>query len=102
MSFSVARILCSNVYPSPEAKPMSARKMLEQGCSVSDILDELQRQKEEGPWFPASNGTETWFTSRSGRRLLYCYQPSTGKHAYLSESDIILTDEEAAACMGLD
>ena len=47
-------------------------------------------------WRPACNGTETAFTSRSGKRLLYAWQPSTGKHAYLDlGTDIILSDEEA-------
>lgn len=47
-------------------------------------------------WYPACNGTETSFIARSGKRLLYCYQPLTGNHAYLDvDSDIILTDEEA-------
>lgn len=50
----------------------------------------------QGDWYPANNGTEAPFTSRSGKRLLYCWQPSTGKHAYLDlGSDIILTDQEA-------
>lgn len=53
-------------------------------------------------WYPASNGTETPFVSRSGRRLLYCWQPLTGKHAYLDlDSDCILTDEEASAALML-
>ena len=51
-------------------------------------------------WYPANNGTETVFTSRSGVRLLYCWQPSTGRHAYLNvDTDIILTDEEAEQCL---
>jgi len=47
-------------------------------------------------WYPASDGTEEPFISRSGKRLLYCYQPSTRNHAYLDvDCDIILTDEES-------
>lgn len=47
-------------------------------------------------WLPANGGTETPFTTRTGARLLYCWQPSTGKHAYLDcGTDIILTDDEA-------
>lgn len=46
-------------------------------------------------WVPACGGTETPFFARSGARLLYCWQPSTGKHAYLNvETDLILSDEE--------
>lgn len=53
-----------------------------------------------GNWVPANGGTETPFVSRSGRRLLYCWQPVTGRHAYLDcDSDVILSDAEAAAFM---
>ena len=52
--------------------------------------------KDQGDWFPANGGTETPFLARNGRRLLYCWQPSTGNHAYLDlTSDIFLSDEEA-------
>jgi hypothetical protein len=58
--------------------------------------------KSEGDWFPASNGTETPFHARTGKRLLYCWQPSTGRHAYLDlGSDIILSDDEAFAALDL-
>lgn len=51
-------------------------------------------------WVPACGGTETPFHSRSGRTLLYCWQPSTGRHAYLDcGTDLILSDEEARACL---
>lgn len=47
-------------------------------------------------WVPAHGGTEQPFVSRSGRRLLYCFNPRRGRHAYLDlSSDIILTDDEA-------
>jgi len=66
--------------------------------SVYGKLVAARKAAEQGNWFPACDGTETPFTARSGRRLLYCYQPSTGRHAYLDlESDMILTDEEARA-----
>jgi hypothetical protein len=52
-------------------------------------------------WYPAHNGTETPFVSRSGKRLLYCFQPSTGNHSYLDvDNDIILTDEDARLHLG--
>jgi len=61
-----------------------------------------QQQLPADAWRPANNGTETVFTSRSGVRLLYCWQPSTGKHAYLNvDTDIILTDDEAAALLAV-
>lgn len=56
----------------------------------------LQDKKDQGNWYPANNGTETIFITRNRRRLLYCWQPSTGRHAYLDcDTDLILTDEEA-------
>ncbi len=52
-------------------------------------------------WVPANGGTETPFTARTGHRLLYCYNPRLGRHAYLDlGSDIILTDEEALVALG--
>jgi len=57
--------------------------------------DEI-KTKENGNWYPACGGTEIPFYTRTGVRLLYCWQPSTGKHAYLNlETDLILSDEEA-------
>jgi hypothetical protein len=56
---------------------------------------------DSGNWYPANGGTETPFNSRSGHRLLYVYQPSTGKHAYINcDTDILLTDEEAFTLLG--
>lgn len=34
-------------------------------------------------WVPACGGTEVPMTSRAGRRILYCWQPSTGDHRYI-------------------
>jgi hypothetical protein len=54
-----------------------------------------------GNWYPACGGSETEFKSRGGHRLLYCWQPSTGRHAYINlDTDIVLTDEEARATLG--
>ena len=33
-------------------------------------------------WVPACGGTEAPFTTRTGRRLLYMWNPTTGEHAY--------------------
>lgn len=65
-------------------------------------LSELAKgNADQGDWFPASDGTEEPFLTRSGRRLLYCWQPSTGRHAYLDmNSDLILSDEEAELALG--
>lgn len=55
----------------------------------------------QGSWLPANGGTETPFRTRTGRKLLYCWQPSTGEHAYLDcETDLILSDEEAELALG--
>lgn len=56
----------------------------------------MTKSKSQGNWFPANGGTEVPFLTRSRRRLLYVWQPSTGNHAYLDcDSDLILSDEEA-------
>lgn len=69
--------------------------------SVADIIAEREAKAEQGNWVPACGGTEVPFNTRTGRRLLYCFQPSTGKHAYLDlGTDIFLTDEEAFAALG--
>jgi hypothetical protein len=58
--------------------------------------------RSQGAWVPACNGTETEFRSRSGLRLLYCWQPSSGRHAYINlDTDITLTDEEAINALGV-
>ncbi len=68
--------------------------------SIAEILDARQARAEQGNWFPACGGTEVPFTTRTGRRLLYCWQPSTGRHAYLDcGTDIILSDEEAGLAL---
>jgi hypothetical protein len=70
--------------------------------TVAQILDERAAKAAQGPWVPACGGTEVPFTTRSRRRLLYCYQPSTGRHAYLDcETDLILSDAEAAVALGM-
>ncbi len=62
---------------------------------------QLQAERaEQGSWMPACGGTEVPFFTRIGRQLLYCWQPSTGRHAYLDcATDIIITDEEARAAL---
>lgn len=73
---------------------------------MTELLYEAGSAKlrdSQGNWYPANGGTETPFVSRSGRRLLYVYQPSTGQHAYLDcEVDIILSDDQAAAYLQLN
>ena len=73
---------------------------------LHELIDKHNKEMEKNikldSWVPASGGTELPFKSRSGKRLQYVWQPSTGQHAYLDlDSDIILSDEEAEACLGL-
>lgn len=69
--------------------------------TLVDLLNRRQAEKENGNWFPANGGTETPFFTRSRRRLLYCWQPSTGNHAYLDcDTDLILSEEEARLALG--
>lgn len=64
-------------------------------------LDEHFRRREQGNWVPASGGKEEPFRTRTGRRLQYLWQPSTGKHAYYDvDSDLILSDEDAMHALG--
>ena len=70
--------------------------------TLAEILDEREARKEQGNWVPANGGTEKPFLTRERRRLLYIWQPSTGKHAYLDcDTDIILTDAEAQIHLGI-
>ena len=51
-------------------------------------------------WIPANGGTETPHKTRSGIRVLYCWNPGTGKHAWFNcDTDIILSDDEARRAM---
>lgn len=64
--------------------------------SVKDILDAKDKKANESYWMVANGGTERPFISRSGKRLLYMWQPATGKHAYYDMgADIFLSDDEA-------
>jgi hypothetical protein len=69
--------------------------------NIAECLAMAQAKREQGNWYPANQGTETIFCTRTGRRLLYCYQPSTGKHAYLDcDTDLILSPEDAQSALG--
>jgi len=75
-------------------------ELVEHVSSVSYRLDKAQAKREQGNWVPACNGTEKPFVSRSGHRLLYCWQQSTGRHAYINlDTDILLSDDEARAAL---
>jgi hypothetical protein len=70
--------------------------------NITELIKQLEEKAAQGNWIPACGGTEQPFTSRTGRGLLYCWQPSTGRHAYLDlGSDLILSDEEAQYALSL-
>ena len=80
----------------------SIRPNMIPGETLVDYLARLDAWKEQGDWIPASNGTEQPFTARSGARLLYCWQPRSGRHAYLDlGTDLILSDTEALLHFGI-
>jgi len=69
--------------------------------NFGEFLDQMDEWKAQGEWIPACGGTETPCHYRSGAKLLYCYQPRSGRHAYLDcNTDIILSDEEASQLIG--
>lgn len=75
--------------------------MTKNTMSLAGMIAVENKKREQGNWLPACGGTETPFFSRSGRRLLYCFQPSGGRHAYLDMgTDLILTDDEARLALG--
>lgn len=70
--------------------------------NLTEMLAAKDAKAKNGAWTPASGGTEKPFTSRNGKIMLYCFQATTGKHAYLDvKSDIIMSEEEAQAALGL-
>lgn len=71
------------------------------GETLAEHLARVDAWKAQGDWFPAGNGTEQPFIARSGARLLYCWQPRSGRHAYLDlGTDLILSDDEARLHLG--
>lgn len=81
---------------------MMNRPKMEASESLAAYLDRLDAWKVDGEWVPAAGGTETPFLTRSGAKLLYCYQPRSGRHAYLDcSTDLILTDEEVSNLLGV-
>jgi len=70
--------------------------------TLAELLDKKDYENSQGAWIPASGGSEVPFTTRNNYKLMYCYQPSTGRHAYINcETDIILTAEEATLALGI-
>lgn len=82
--------------------PVATIGIMETILTLDELFRIADERKAQGNWVPACNGTETPFTTRTGRRLLYCYQASTGNHAYLDlGTDMILSAEDAALAMGM-
>lgn len=66
--------------------------------SVSELLDEREVKARQGHWVPACANTEVPFITRTGHKVLYMWQPSTGRHAYLNLiTDIFIDDSELAS-----
>jgi hypothetical protein len=60
-------------------------------------FNKLMEDRENSPWVPACGGTEQPFTVK-GYRLLYMWQPASGRHAYIDlDKDIFLTQGEVEA-----
>jgi hypothetical protein len=83
----------------PDEARILAGQLYSAACDL-DMKLMCRNGSKQDVWIAACGGTETPFMSRSGKRLLYCYNPGLQKHAYLDlGTDIILTDEEAALAL---
>lgn len=70
--------------------------------TIIEAIEASDNRKRNGNWIAACGESEVPFWTRTGRRLLYCYQPSTGRHAYLDcGTDIILSDTEATEALAV-
>mgnify|MGYP003677355375 FL=1 len=66
--------------------------------TLKQALDTEEKRRAQSYWLPASGGTEQPFTTKTGHRVQYMYQPLTGKHAYLDlDSDLFIADEALAS-----
>jgi len=74
---------------------------LQDACISLELKQKCQCGSNKDEWIPAGGGSETPFISFGGKRVLYCWNPSRQKHAYLDlDTDTILTDEEANQTLG--
>jgi uncharacterized protein (DUF2126 family) len=65
--------------------------------TIEAAIKAQEARRNNGNWVPACGGTETEVVM-NGTRLLYCWQPASGKHAYLNlDSDMIMSDEDVDA-----
>jgi hypothetical protein len=73
----------------------TVHELVDRVTSVSYRLDRAIERQQQGNWYPACGGTEVPFISRSGVKMLYCWQPSTGKHGYIDcGRDMLMTDDD--------
>lgn len=62
----------------------------------------MARMGHADRWVPACGGHELPTMTRSGKRLLYCYNFAEMKHAYIDVgTDTVLTDAEALGYLGM-
>tara|TARA_R110000803_G_scaffold28011_10_gene65131 strand:- start:3625 stop:3849 length:225 start_codon:yes stop_codon:yes gene_type:complete len=62
--------------------------------TIEQAIAAQEARRNNGNWVAACGGTETPFTINRVR-VLYCYQPASGKHAYMNlDTDMVMTDEE--------
>ncbi len=68
--------------------------------NLAEAVEAHKRKLANSPWQPGTG--EEIFKSRSGYRLQWMFQPAARKHAYYChDRDLILTDEEAEACLAV-
>jgi hypothetical protein len=75
-------------------------ELVDRVTSISYRLDRAIEKQQQGNWYPVCGGTEQPFVSRSGVRMLYCWQPSTGAHGYIDLGrDMLMTEDEVRAAL---
>lgn len=63
--------------------------------TFKQAMDTAEKRRAQSYWLPASGGTEKPFTTKTGHRVQYMWQPLTGKHAYLNlDNDVFIKDED--------
>ncbi|UCC72056.1 MAG: hypothetical protein JSV86_17060 [Gemmatimonadota bacterium] len=63
--------------------------------SIAAFIKRMDAWKRQGNWIPACGGTEKPFRTRTRHRVLYVWQPRSGRHAYLDMgTDMIIPDRD--------
>ena len=71
-----------------------SRRVLGEVVNLLERLDAAEKAKADGPWVPGCNQLEKPFITRTGHKVIYMWQPSTGRHAYFDlESDLEIHEE---------